>query len=313
MLYVQMTTRRNFLKGAATVSAATVAPVLSASAQSADATGKSATAKFKLNYAPHFGMFKNHAGKDLIDQIKFAADQGFTAWEDNGMMKREVAIQERIAKAISDLDMTMGVFVANAEWKEPIYNSGKSEDWETLRSIMKKSVETAKRVNAKWCTVVPGTWNHGITPELQTARVVDSLRAMAEICEPSGLVMVLEPLNYRNHPNMFLTRVPQAFQICKAVNSPSCKILNDLYHQQISEGDLISNMNEAWSEIAYFQVGDNPGRKEPYTGEINYQNVFKHIASKNFTGIIGMEHGLSGKGKEGEIKLIDAYRKADSF
>lgn len=308
-----MTTRRNFLKGAATVSAATVAPVLSASAQSADATGKSATAKFKLNYAPHFGMFKNHAGKDLIDQIKFAADQGFTAWEDNGMMKREVAIQERIAKAISDLDMTMGVFVANAEWKEPIYNSGKSEDWETLRSIMKKSVETAKRVNAKWCTVVPGTWNHGITPELQTARVVDSLRAMAEICEPSGLVMVLEPLNYRNHPNMFLTRVPQAFQICKAVNSPSCKILNDLYHQQISEGDLISNMNEAWSEIAYFQVGDNPGRKEPYTGEINYQNVFKHIASKNFTGIIGMEHGLSGKGKEGEIKLIDAYRKADSF
>lgn len=308
-----MTTRRNFLKGAATVSAVTVAPVLSASAQSADATGKSATAKFKLKYAPHFGMFKNHAGKDLIDQIKFAADQGFTAWEDNGMMKREVAIQERIAKAISDLDMTMGVFVANAEWKEPIYNSGKSEDWETLRSIMKKSVETAKRVNAKWCTVVPGTWNHGITPELQTARVVDSLRAMAEICEPSGLVMVLEPLNYRNHPNMFLTRVPQAFQICKAVNSPSCKILNDLYHQQISEGDLISNMNEAWSEIAYFQVGDNPGRKEPYTGEINYQNVFKHIASKNFTGIIGMEHGLSGKGKEGEIKLIDAYRKADSF
>jgi hydroxypyruvate isomerase len=97
------------------------------------------------------------------------------------------------------------------------------------------------------------------------------------------------------------------------VGSPSCKILDDLYHQQITEGNLIPNIDKAWSEIAYFQVGDNPGRKEPTTGEINYKNVFKHIHSKGFEGVVGMEHGNSKPGKEGEEAVIAAYRECDSF
>ena len=69
----------------------------------------------------------------------------------------------------------------------------------------------------------------------------------------------------------------------------------------------------AWEEIAYFQVGDNPGRKEPTTGEINYLNIFKHLHAKGFKGIIGMEHGNSKPGKEGEKAVIRAYRECDSF
>ena len=75
----------------------------------------------------------------------------------------------------------------------------------------------------------------------------------------------------------FLREIPQAYEICRSVNSPSCKILFDIYHQQISEGNIIPNIDKAWEEIAYFQIGDNPGRKEPTTGEINYTNVFKYI------------------------------------
>ena len=97
------------------------------------------------------------------------------------------------------------------------------------------------------------------------------------------------------------------------MGSPSCKILDDIYHQQIQDGDLIPNMDRAWEEIAYFQVGDNPGRKEPTTGEINYLNVFKHIHEKGFEGIVGMEHGNSIPGKEGEEALIKAYVKVDQF
>ena len=97
------------------------------------------------------------------------------------------------------------------------------------------------------------------------------------------------------------------------MGSPSCKILNDLYHQQITEGNLIPNIDRAWDEIAYFQMGDNPGRKEPTTGEINYRNVFRHIHGKGFTGIMGMEHGNSKPGKEGEQAVIDAYVECDSF
>lgn len=269
---------------------------------------------FKLKYAPHFGMFRNHAGDDPIEQLKFAADEGFTAWEDNGMMGRNASEQERIAKAMTDLNIQMGVFVAHAEWRDPIYARGGSETHNMLQNQMKSAVETAKRVNAKWCTVVPGPADNRLDWDYQTSNVIECLKRMAEICEPHGLVMVLEPLNTkRDHPGMFLTKIPQAYMICKSVNSPSCKILNDLYHQQITEGNLIPNINSAWGEIAYFQVGDNPGRNEPTTGEINYRNIFKHIHAKGFTGIVGMEHGNSQPGKEGERALIDAYKYCDNF
>ena len=125
--------------------------------------------------------------------------------------------------------------------------------------------------------------------------------------------MVLEPLNPWNHPGLFLTKIPQAYQICRAVGSPSCKILDDLYHQQITEGNLIPNIDRAWDQIAYFQVGDNPGRNEPTTGEINYRNVFRHIHGKDFDGLVGMEHGNAQAGKAGEQAVIDAYMTCDNF
>jgi hydroxypyruvate isomerase len=182
-----------------------------------------------------------------------------------------------------------------------------------LQEQFAAAVETAKRTNAKWCTVVPGAWDPSLEAGYQTANVVDHLKFCAEIFEKAGLVMVLEPLNHMNHPGLFLTRIPQAYEICKAVDSPACKILDDLYHQQITEGNLIPNIDRAWDEIAYFQVGDNPGRKEPTTGEINYLNVFKHIHGKGYTGIIGMEHGISLPGAAGERRLIEAYREVDAF
>ena len=146
----------------------------------------------------------------------------------------------------------------------------------------------------------PGHVDLRLHPDLQTANAVETLRRAAEILEPHGLVIVLEPLNPRDHPGQFLTRIPQAYQICRAVDSPACKILDDLYHQQITEGNLIPNLDAAWDEIAYFQIGDNPGRKEPTTGEINYRNVFAHIRGKGYDGILGMEHGKSREGIAGE-------------
>ena len=270
--------------------------------------------RFKLKYAPHFGMFRNLGGKDPVDQLKFAADQGFTAWEDNGMAGRPVEEQERIAKAMQQLGIEMGVFVATVDFQNPTMASGDAAMRDKILQDMRTAVDVAKRVNARWCTVVPGTFDHRLELDYQTVNVIDTLKRCAEICEPSGLVMVLEPLNhFANHPELFLYKIPQAYLICRAVGSPSCKILDDLYHQQISEGNLIPNMDRAWEEIAYFQVGDNPGRKEPTTGEINYKNVFQHIHEKGYTGIVGMEHGNSKPGPEGEQAVIDAYAEVDSF
>ena len=86
-----------------------------------------------------------------------------------------------------------------------------------------------------------------------------------------------------------------------------------MYHLQKMEGHLIHNIDLTWDEIAYFQIGDNPGRKEPTTGEINYKNIFKHIHSRGFDGVLGMEHGNSIGGKEGELALIKAYQETDKF
>jgi len=267
---------------------------------------------FALDYAPHFGMFQQHGTADLVGQLRWMHERGFRSLEDNGMRRRPVAEQEVIAREMTRLGMRMGVFVVNPEtaWTTT-FAAGEASFRESFLRDVDASIEVAKRVNAKWATVVMGTVAPRLEPEYQTANAVEILRAAAERMESSGLVMVLEPLNRRDHPNLFLTRIPQAFQICRAVDSPSCKILFDIYHQQITEGNLIPNFDRAWNEVAYVQVGDNPGRKEPTTGEINYAGVFTHLKRKGFTGVVGMEHGNSKPGTEGELAVVAAYRAVD--
>jgi hydroxypyruvate isomerase len=308
--------RRNFLSISMASGAAALVHQTASSANALTGAGSplQAKRKFKLNYAPHFGMFKNHAGADQIDELKFMADQGFTALEDNGLKGRPVELQERIGKELQRLNMQMGVFVASADFNKVTFASSKQEDRDKLLQDIRDSVEVAKRVNAKWATVVLGRYDQRLEWDYQTALVIDNLKRCAEIFEPAGLVMVLEPLNaWRDHPGLFLTKIPQAYLICRAVNSPACKILFDMYHQQITEGNIIPNIDKSWNEVAYFQVGDNPGRKEPTTGEMNYQNIFKHIHAKGFKGVVGMEHGNSKPGKEGEQAVIDAYVRSDQF
>ncbi|MEE2777102.1 MAG: TIM barrel protein [Acidobacteriota bacterium] len=305
----QTVDRRQLAKGLA-VAGLGVAVGVTARAQERRDAGP----RFKLKYAPHFGMFSAHAGEDHVAQLEFMRDEGFVAIEDNGMPGRETEAQERIAKGMERLGMEMGVFVAHGEFREVTFASDKTDARERIEADLRAAVELAKRVHAKWCTVVPGAFDPGLEWDYQTANVIENLKRASEICEPSGLVMVLEPLNpWTNHPGLFLTKVPQAYLICRAVGSSSCKILDDLYHQQITEGNLIPNLERAWAEIAYIQVGDNPGRKEPTTGEINYRNLFKYIYEKGFDGIVGMEHGNARPGKEGERAVLDAYAWCDDF
>jgi hydroxypyruvate isomerase len=240
------------------------------------------------------------------------ADNGFMALEDNGMMGRPVEMQQKIGDQLAKLGMTMGVFVVDKGGNSAnSLAAGKQEYVDIFLNGCRRAVEVAKRVNAKWMTVVPGDYDRSLPIGIQTANVIEALRRGAEILQPHGLVMVLEPLS--DTPNLFLRYSDQTYMICKAVNSPACKILFDMYHLQKNEGHLITNINHTWSETPYFQIGDNPGRKEPGTGEINYKNIFKHIHSKGYQGVMGMEHGNALPDKKGEQALIEAYVQADSF
>ncbi len=271
---------------------------------------------FKLKYAPHFGMFENSAGKDEIDQLKFMYEMGFRAMEDNGMMQKTPELQAKIGETMAKLGMSMGVFVVGFDnWPPKSTLTTGDKEWRNkFLTACKNAVEVAKRCNAKYMTVVPGNFQRDLPMGVQTANVIESLRQGAAILEPHGLTMVLEPLS--DNPDLFLRHSDQTYMICKAVNSPACKILFDMWHMQRNEGRMTQHIDWTWDEIAYFQIGDEPGRNEPTTGEINYKFLFKHIAEKTKATqrtefIFGMEHGNSLKGKEGEMKLIEAYRACD--
>jgi hydroxypyruvate isomerase len=299
--------RRAVLAGGAAVMAAAGTSFGSpASAQNAP--------RLSLGYAPHEGSFRSRG--DRIEQIAYAADQGFTAWEDNEAASRPVAEQIAMARALQQRGMTMGVFVAGMpKWGEmrPLLGGNDNADREGFLADIRSSVDVAKRLNAKWMTVVPGFLDRKLPLEIQTGRVIDTMRRAAEIVEPHGLVMVMEPLNtLTDHPGVFLQTIPQGFAVAKGVASPAVKVLADLYHEQIQAGNLIKSLDTCWDEIAYIQFGDNPGRKEPGTGEINYRNIVRWLRARTFAGVIGMEHGNSVEGRAGEERLVAAYREIDA-
>lgn len=301
-----MITRRNLLHSALSATALGAVPPLFAA---------SPKRKFKLKLAPHFGQFVAHAGESVVDQLKFMADEGFTALEDNGMMKRSIAEQETIARTLQQLGMSMGVFVVAVGGNENrLFTTGERDNPKKFEQACRDAVAVAKRVNAKWMTVVPGVFTRALPIGIQTANAIDVLRAGAEVFEREDLVMVLEPL--ADSPDLFLRTADQAYEICRAINSPACKILFDMYHLQQNQGSIIASIDQTWSEIAYFQMGDVPGRLWPGTGEMNYRNIFKHITTKMQASgrdfIFGMEHGPWKPNKAAERECIESYMAIDA-
>lgn len=293
---------------------ALAAGVVGIAAAAGGAAGAQNAARFSLGFAPHEGSFASRGNR--LEQIAYAADQGFTAWEDNEAAARPVSEQTAMARALQQRGMTMGVFVASMpKWGEsrPVLGGNDASDREAFLADIRASIDVAKRLNAKWTTVVPGFLDRRLPVDIQMGRIVDTMRRAADIVQPHGLVMVMEPLNTLvDHPGVFLQTVPQGYAVARAVNSPAVKVLADLYHEQIQAGHLIKSMETCWDEIAYIQFGDNPGRREPGTGEINYRNVVRWLRARKFAGVIGMEHGNSIQGRAGEERLLAAYREIDA-
>lgn len=292
------------------LAAAAAAPLVAAST----ARGQSNAARFSLHFAPHEGSFASRGNR--LEQIAFAADQGFTAWEDNEAAGRPVDEQVAMAKALSSRGMTMGVFVAAMpKWAQsrPILGANDGAEREAFLADIRASIDVAKRLNATRVTVVTGFLDPKVPLDIQTARVIDTMRRAGDIVAPHGFALVMEPLNTRtNHPGVYMQSIAQGYAVARGANSPGIKVLADLYHEQIQSGNLIPTLDMCWDEIGYIQFGDNPGRNEPGTGEINYATIVRWLRARNYAGVIGMEHGNSIKGRAGEERLIAAYRAIDA-
>lgn len=139
------------------------------------------------------------------------------------------------------------------------------------------------------CTV--GQALDGVPRERQHDAIIEALRAAAPIAGKAGVTLVVEPLNILvNHKGYYLASSHEAADILKAVDSPRVKMLFDVYHQQITEGNVIANLTEYMPLIGHIHTADNPGRHEFGTGEINYQNVFKAIENTDYEGYVGLEY-----------------------
>lgn len=304
--------RRNFIKKAACGIAFTgVSRNVFSTISESSRPITSNKAKFTMKYAPTLEMFNAHAGKDPIDNLKFIADQGFRAAYDLGLVGRPPAEQEKIANEAQRLGLELGQFsLKTAGGVHFVLNDSSSREW--MKKKMEAGLEVQKRTGINKGLVVLGNIDPKLHLEYQTANVIDNLRMCCDIIGNAGLELVLEPLNTLiNHPGVFLTRTSQAKMICVAVNHPCCKLVDDLYHQQVTEGNLIPNLEMCWDHIGSIHIGDNPGRNEPTTGEINYTNIFRYLHNRGYNDILSCEHGKSKPGKEGELAVIKAYREVD--
>jgi hydroxypyruvate isomerase len=274
------------------------------------APAQSSSAPFRLRYAPRIGWLQ---GLSVPQQLETYARAGFTAFEYNGLPSHSPSEIEAIRKKRDELKMSMGVFVVNRGGWRPTSLPDKAAHGRFLEDV-KRAVELHKVMENECATVTSGLRVPHLTFEQQTQNAIEALKRAADMVAKTKLMLVLEPLNEKvDHAGYFVVYSEHAGEIIGGVNHPQVKILFDMYHQQISEGNIINHIDMYWDLIGYFQTGDVPGRKEPYTGEMNYQNIFRHIHKKGYKGLLGLEHGMSEAGEAGFRKVVDAYRKADSW
>jgi hydroxypyruvate isomerase len=284
------------------LSAAALAPLA--------ATAQSSRPSFKLRYGPRIGWL---GGKSVPDQISMYHAAGYPAFEHNGLPGNTPQEMRAIRQRMDETGMKMGTFVMNrGGWRTTALpdRSGHARFLEDIR----KGVDYHKIVQNEVATVTTGIRVQNLTFAQQTQNCVEALKRAAEIVEKTKLVLVLEPLNEKvDHAGYFCVFSEHAAEIIGGVNHPQVKILFDIYHQQISEGNVINNLRQYWDMIGYIQTGDVPGRKEPYTGELNYQNIFKVIHQMGYTGILGLEHSLADPTPAGFEKATERYRMADNW
>lgn len=265
-----------------------------------------------MKFSPDFGLFADVAGSDPLDQLRWGHEQGFRAWENTGLKNRPVEQQEKISQLIQQLGMEFGQFVGTMTFQDVTFAGRDAAAREQVLKDIRASVEIAKRMNTRIVHNVLGMSDPKLPMDFQMANAIELLKQIADIYEPHGIMTIIEPMNHKiNHPGMFLHSLPQAYAIVKGVGRPNVKVLCDIYHIQIQEGNLLPSIDYAWDEIAYFQMGDTPGRDEPGSGEINYKNVLQHIHDKGYRGFVGLEHGTSQAGAAGEWKTLEAYRAID--
>jgi len=239
----------------------------------------------------------------FMQRVQKAADFGYPAIELWPYENKDI---DKLAALTRKLGLEIAQFTA---WGfAPGMNNPENED--KFVTKIEEACQVAHRLNCKKMTVVAGNNQPGMTREQMHAQVIKALRRAAPIAEKNKVMLILEPMNGRvDHPGHCLYGSPDAIAICKAVDSEYVKINWDLYHMQITEGDLCGRMKDGFDWIGYLQLADHPGRNEPGTGEIHYNRVFKQAWDLGYRGYIGLEC----RPRTTEVAAAEGVKAADNW
>lgn len=289
------TSRRRVL--AALAAAPILGALPTARARGDDLPGRTKNTKFACNVEMWFG------DRSFEERITAAGALGYPGVELWDFKSKNV---DAVAAAAQKANIEIVQFTA---WGfSPGLNETKNHD--AFLKQLEQACVVAKKWNCKMATVVAGNDVQGMTQDAMLANVTAALKRAAPIAEANDLMLILEPMNIRvDHKGHCLYGSEKAVKICREVNSTHVKINWDLYHMQISEGDLCRRLREGFDQCGYLQVADNPGRNEPGTGEVNWTRVFQEIRDLGYRGYVGLECWP----KDGETKAAERIHALDEF
>lgn len=241
--------------------------------------GKTPHTRFAVNIEMWFTKLP------FLERMRQSAALGFPAVEfwDWRPKKKDLAA---IADLSAELNLEIAQFTA---WGfVPGMNDPKNLD--RFLAAVEEGCQVAKQLRARKMTVVGGNDIKGVSQADMHAQIIAALRRAAPIAEANQVMLILEPMNIRvDHKGHCLYGSEAAVRICREVNSPQVKINWDLYHMQISEGDLCGRLKEGFDQVGYLQLADHPGRHEPGTGEIYYNRVLKAAQELGYHDLVGLE------------------------
>ena len=257
----------------------------------------------------HDGLFIHHAGTDPLSQVAFIAERGFAGIEDNFLQRRPTQVQAQIGDALAQRGLSMGCFLATMTHDRPTFGLEPSQSAELLNSELEAAIESAKRVNGRCLTTILGRCVEGTPKSLQLHFAIENLKRCADLAERSGVVLLIEPIARARWPDILVSRIDEAVDLCRKVDSPAVKILFDVYQCQLESANLVEMLELAWRHVGAIQVADCPGRCEPGTGEINFEDILTRIRMKTWNGLVELEHAASLPGIAGEIAVLDAWER----
>lgn len=268
--------RRTFL-GSSAAMASVAGLVRGAEAEDTRQLGRTPHTRFAVNVEMWWRKL------DFMDRIRQAALFGFPAIEFWPWRNRDVA-------AIGQLTQELGLEIAQfTAWPfTPGMNDPQNHD--AVAKEVAESCQVARQLKCRKMTVVGGNDQPGMTQEEMHANIIVALKRVAPIAEDNDVMLILEPMNIRvDHKGHCLYGSPPTVHICREVDSTHVKINWDLYHMQITEGDLCGRLKDGFDQVGYLQLADHPGRNEPGTGEIHYNRVLKQAYDLGYRDYVGLE------------------------